>query len=133
MDKRNISTAKTPETGEAVAKVKASGKAWLRAIQQDRERKEKETRELSQEKRAPRAPFPDDEEEVSYNEDEASKQPEENLVVDSYKDKEGEISDKTNEKEEGDSQASKEGEENPKTPEEERGEGSPGFSDDRSG
>ena len=119
MDTRNKSTAKTPETGEAVAKVKASSKAWLRAVAQEKERREKETRELSRDMVVPRAPLLDDEEEVNYNEEEASVQPEENLVGDSSKDKEEETSDVTNEEEEGDFQASKEEEENPRAPEEE--------------
>ena len=111
MDTRNKSTAKTPETGEALAKVKASSKAWLRAVQQDKERKE--TQERSQEKAAPMASRQDGDDEVNYNE-EASEQ-----VGDPPKEKEVEPSELSSEEEEGDSQPSEEEEENPKAPEEE--------------
>ena len=90
MDTRNKSTAKTPETGEA------SGRAWLRAVQQDKERKE--TQERSQEKAAPMASRQDDDDEVNYNE-EASEQ-----VGDPSKEKEVEPSELSSEEEEGDSQ-----------------------------
>ena len=111
MDTRNKSTAKTPETGEALAKVKASGRAWLRAVQQDKERKE--TQERSQEKAAPMASRQDDDDEVNYNE-EASEQ-----VGDPSKGKEVEPSELSSEEEEGDSQPVGEEEKNPKAPEEE--------------
>ena len=111
MDTRNKSTAKTPETGEALAKVKASSKAWLRAVQQDKKRRE--TQERSQEKAAPRVSRQDGDDEVNYEEEEASEQ-----IGDPPKEKEVDSSELSSEEEEGDSQPSDEEEENSKAPEE---------------
>ena len=85
METRKKSTAKMPETGEAVAKGKALNKAWLRAVEHEKEMREKETREMSQEKVVPRASRQDGDEEVNYDSKEASEHPEEDQVGDSQR------------------------------------------------